>query len=910
VGIGGWGFEGIFRHEAGHFWNAGHGCPPENGYIMCGESIPAFSWYHIPTMRAHRDSRTCLEEIPYDGPPEPPFVRPDPVSVVAGEGPVAVAAAASDTDRDCDIPVLSGRPAASAFGAGLLVLDPDRAGDPQGILWVPRTGLMGIDSFPYAILDGAGGEIAGTALVEVRSRGLVLHLPLDETDGDEAADASGRGHDGELRGDKTFAERTVAGRYGTALAFEGIDGEHVSVEDHEDLGGTRGITVSAWFRLDAASADGATLVAKGGDSWRLKRDGTTARLKFSGTGLTVAGGGTPEARGSTAVADGAWHHAAGVFDGSRLALYIDGALDAAVPVSGRIAGNGSTVHVGGDGWIGAADDVRIHGLGLDAAAVRLLFRGGRIEDPRPADGEPGVVPGAVLSWTAAPAADAYDIYLGRDRAAVAAAGLASPEYAGRRTTPSHAPALDLDGTYFWRVDPVVGGSPEAGDVRGFSTAFAFTDFREPAMGSASYTPKPGARELGFRTVSEETGGQDPLAGTVETSSTSTSPVLSHRSIRATTTIGPVDLEGRPGTAVAVTLQARDTGYEAEDLLEVEATDGAERIPLLRLSGAADLAQRSGAGYADHAALLPGTWKQASLVLTTSSDSSAGSERYDFDRVRFFCLRTFPVLAECRFDEASPGAASHAAAAGETEIGFRTVWTATSGAGPTAAVKEHAGGVLSSRFLSLVSVRSTTTFDRVDLAGRGPARATAVVRARATGYEAEDLLEIWATDGKDRVDLIRANGDTGLDGLATGSYESYSAEIPGAWTGVSVVIETSSNSSAGSEGFDVRLVEIAGAGAGGCDGEVTAARFRRGDANGDGSTDLADGLAVLFHLFEGTSIPCGDAADADDDGSLRITDAVRVLAHLFTGGQAPPAPYAACGEDPTGDGLGCEIPPCR
>ena len=64
----------------------------------------------------------------------------------------------------------------------------------------------------------------------------------------------------------------------------------------------------------------------------------------------------------------------------------------------------------------------------------------------------------------------------------------------------------------------------------------------------------------------------------------------------------------------------------------------------------------------------------------------------------------------------------------------------------------------------------TTFQAVDLQGRAPARATAVLRVRPTGYEAEDLLELYVTDGgTGRVDLLRLNGDTGLDGLADDRY---------------------------------------------------------------------------------------------------------------------------------------------
>ena len=83
-----------------------------------------------------------------------------------------------------------------------------------------------------------------------------------------------------------------------------------------------------------------------------------------------------------------------------------------------------------------------------------------------------------------------------------------------------------------------------------------------------------------------------------------------------------------------------------------------------------------------------------------------------------------------------------------------------------------------------------------------------------------------------------------------------------------------------------------------------AQFIRGDSNGDGRVDVSDAVKIVFHLFRGAELPCGDAADINDDETLNITDAVRLLDHMFRGGPAPAAPYPALGPDPGGDGLDC------
>ncbi len=81
-------------------------------------------------------------------------------------------------------------------------------------------------------------------------------------------------------------------------------------------------------------------------------------------------------------------------------------------------------------------------------------------------------------------------------------------------------------------------------------------------------------------------------------------------------------------------------------------------------------------------------------------------------------------------------------------------------------------------------------------------------------------------------------------------------------------------------------------------------FRRGDANRDGALDVADPIAALAYLFARGTLECDDAADANDDGTLDIADPIRTLGYLFAAAPPLPAPFGACGGDPTADDLGC------
>jgi uncharacterized lipoprotein YddW (UPF0748 family) len=79
-------------------------------------------------------------------------------------------------------------------------------------------------------------------------------------------------------------------------------------------------------------------------------------------------------------------------------------------------------------------------------------------------------------------------------------------------------------------------------------------------------------------------------------------------------------------------------------------------------------------------------------------------------------------------------------------------------------------------------------------------------------------------------------------------------------------------------------------------------FIRGDANADGSVDVGDVLAILFHLYGGIPAPCPDGGDANDSGTVSLNDATLILQFLFRSGAAPSAPYPETGYDPKSDGL--------
>jgi hypothetical protein len=85
------------------------------------------------------------------------------------------------------------------------------------------------------------------------------------------------------------------------------------------------------------------------------------------------------------------------------------------------------------------------------------------------------------------------------------------------------------------------------------------------------------------------------------------------------------------------------------------------------------------------------------------------------------------------------------------------------------------------------------------------------------------------------------------------------------------------------------------------------RFLRGDANGDGASDVADAIFALTYLFKGGTEPgCLDAADANDSGAVNLSDALYILRSQFDllSETFRASPFWWCGNDPAADSLSC------
>lgn len=202
---------------------------------------------------------------------------------------------------------------------------------------------------------------------------LVAQWRFDEKTGRRVADASGHGHTGQLRGNPTWTDGIAGG----ALQLDG-KGDYVGIGTNPEFNITGQITVAAWFRIASFDKESQAIVTKGDRAWRLQKNRGTHSLLFACFGLKTADewGAT---RGRTKVDDDRWHHAVGVYDGTRIALYIDGKLDGSAPASGQIATNDESVLIGENSerpdrfWHGLIDEVRIYSYALSENEITALY---------------------------------------------------------------------------------------------------------------------------------------------------------------------------------------------------------------------------------------------------------------------------------------------------------------------------------------------------------------------------------------------------------------------------------------------------------------------------------------------------------------------------------------------------------
>jgi subtilisin family serine protease len=225
------------------------------------------------------------------------------------------------------------------------------------------------------ILNGTSEDRNGNSIpdeceisVDPGTNGLIAYYAMENS----VSDSSGNGFNGTIYGNPNF----VAGHDGMALDLDG-NGDYVDC-GYDPLFDvtTNEITVSAWVTIRSIANQWAAIAAKGEYAWRLGNASWDPRFHF---GITIwSAPDISNLDGVTAVGYDEWHHAAGVFDGSNIMIYLDGALDVSAATTEPIGVNNANMLIGdnpdspGRYWDGLIDELMIYNRALSKNEILYL----------------------------------------------------------------------------------------------------------------------------------------------------------------------------------------------------------------------------------------------------------------------------------------------------------------------------------------------------------------------------------------------------------------------------------------------------------------------------------------------------------------------------------------------------------
>jgi len=213
------------------------------------------------------------------------------------------------------------------------------------------------------------------------SDGLVLYYAFDEGSGDTVKDLSGNNNDGTIHGAAEWAD----GKFDDALEFNGKD-TYVDTGESESLRVKKEITLAAWINMAVKPSQ------MSGDSRIIAKEFTNAGPPWASYGLTVNGNATGflgleisadiddvYPKQTTPLDAGVWYHVAGIYDGSKCDIYLDGEVEGSLPQTGDLVMNpdintmvGADVNRSIEFYNGVIDEVVIYNRVLSPEEIKTL----------------------------------------------------------------------------------------------------------------------------------------------------------------------------------------------------------------------------------------------------------------------------------------------------------------------------------------------------------------------------------------------------------------------------------------------------------------------------------------------------------------------------------------------------------
>lgn len=250
-------------------------------------------------------------------------------------------------------------------GTSVALTAPSTSGSTQFTSW---TGCSSVSGQNCTVSMTANKTV--TANYSGGTGGLVAAYGFDESGGGVALDASGNNNDGTLLG----PTRTVAGKFGAALSFDGVN-DWVSVDDDATLDLTDGMTLEAWVRPSTLAGVWRTVIFKEtSNNFVYDLYAHDPQVTFGPTAEINVGGTITHTPATSSLPVDAWSHLAVTYDGSDVQLFVSGSPVGDSVVSGNLMVSDGPLHIGGNIWgsyfSGLIDEVRIYNRALSAGEVQ------------------------------------------------------------------------------------------------------------------------------------------------------------------------------------------------------------------------------------------------------------------------------------------------------------------------------------------------------------------------------------------------------------------------------------------------------------------------------------------------------------------------------------------------------------
>lgn len=234
-------------------------------------------------------------------------------------------------------------------------------------------------NLPIAIGNIVQTDKAGFDIVfklNEENNNVVADWHFNENSGSSAYDSSGQDNDGVING-AVWAD----GKYNSALSFDGVD-DYVDCGNDSSMNNLSSLTLEGWINLSAYSASRGEIVGK----YLSPAPYRSYEIYVNNNGtvdfrIGIDNGSLNSVRSTTSLNLNQWHYVAGVYDGSKIKIYLNGILEKTKIVTGNIGYDDCHVNIGrikpGDSnFNGLIDEVKIYSYALSDDEIATNYQKG------------------------------------------------------------------------------------------------------------------------------------------------------------------------------------------------------------------------------------------------------------------------------------------------------------------------------------------------------------------------------------------------------------------------------------------------------------------------------------------------------------------------------------------------------